>query len=211
MNYQNIYNQIIERAKGRKLEGYKERHHIIPKCLGGDNSKENLVDLTAREHYICHRLLCKIYPNNNSLSSALWLMINASREYQKRHKPSSRIYELLKEEYALRQSLNKTGVKREKWVCEKLSKSMKGIKRSDETKKNISKAKTGSKNHMFGITGYNNKRSKPIEQYDLEGNFIKEWPNGLIVSKELNIRYVGVNNCCLGRIKTSGGFRWNFK
>ena len=30
MNYERIYNAIIERAKTRQLEGYKERHHIIP-------------------------------------------------------------------------------------------------------------------------------------------------------------------------------------
>jgi len=56
MNYQKIYDQIIERAKNRKLEGYKEKHHIIPKCLGGPDNKENLVELTAREHFLCHLL-----------------------------------------------------------------------------------------------------------------------------------------------------------
>ena len=43
MRYEYIYNQITERAKNRVLVGYNEKHHIIPKCLGGDNSKENLV------------------------------------------------------------------------------------------------------------------------------------------------------------------------
>ena len=52
MNYQKIYNQIIERAKNRQLEGYKEKHHIIPRCLNGNNDKENLVKLTAREHFL---------------------------------------------------------------------------------------------------------------------------------------------------------------
>ena len=51
MDYQKIYDQIIERAKNRQLEGYKEKHHIIPKCVGGTNDKENLVELTAREHF----------------------------------------------------------------------------------------------------------------------------------------------------------------
>ena len=43
MNYQRIYNQIIERAKTRQLEGYVEKHHIIPRCLGGLDDKENIV------------------------------------------------------------------------------------------------------------------------------------------------------------------------
>jgi hypothetical protein len=57
MNYERIYNQIIERAKNRKLIGYKERHHIIPKCMGGNNNELNLVELTAREHFLCHWLI----------------------------------------------------------------------------------------------------------------------------------------------------------
>ena len=62
MNYITIYNNLIQRASNRLLDGYKERHHIIPRCLGGNNTKENLVDLTPEEHYIAHLLLIKIYP-----------------------------------------------------------------------------------------------------------------------------------------------------
>ena len=49
--YTNVYNNIITRAKSRDLpkEIYKETHHIIPRCLGGLNSKDNLVELTAQE------------------------------------------------------------------------------------------------------------------------------------------------------------------
>lgn len=74
MNYQNIYNQIIERAKNRKLEGYKEKHHILPKCMGGEDIKENLVELTAREHFLCHKLLCEMHSSNEKLWYALFLM-----------------------------------------------------------------------------------------------------------------------------------------
>ena len=96
MDYQNIYNQIIERAKNRKLEGYKEKHHVIPRCLGGGNSKENLVELTAREHFLCHLLLVEIYPKNNKLWYALHLMsINKNKQYVK-YKVSSRMYEYIK-------------------------------------------------------------------------------------------------------------------
>jgi hypothetical protein len=56
MNYEKIYDCIIKRAKTRKLEGYVEKHHIIPKCMGGSNEKQNIVELTAREHFyvICY-------------------------------------------------------------------------------------------------------------------------------------------------------------
>jgi hypothetical protein len=55
--YKKIYEFIIERAKNRSLNCYVEKHHIIPKCLGGLNNKDNIIKLTAKEHFICHRLL----------------------------------------------------------------------------------------------------------------------------------------------------------
>jgi hypothetical protein len=74
MNYQKIYNQLINNAKDRILDSYTESHHIIPKCLGGDNSKENLVNLTPEEHYIAHQLLVKLYPNNKKIIFAAHMM-----------------------------------------------------------------------------------------------------------------------------------------
>lgn len=74
MNYKKIYNSLIDRGKNRILEGYYERHHIIPKCMGGDDSKENLVNLTPEEHYLAHQLLVKIYPENNGLIKAAAIM-----------------------------------------------------------------------------------------------------------------------------------------
>jgi hypothetical protein len=98
MNYQNIYNQIINRAKNRTLNEYKESHHVIPKCLGGSNEKENLVDLTAREHFLCHKLLVEIYPNNEKLLWALWLMAIGKQRRNKTepYNVSSRAYERIK-------------------------------------------------------------------------------------------------------------------
>lgn len=107
MNYQRIYNQIIERAKNSKrIKGcgiYYEGHHIIPKCLGGEglvknyNTHPNIVLLTPREHFLCHLLLCEIYPKNIKLYQALWLMsTNKNKRKNQRYKISSRVYERLK-------------------------------------------------------------------------------------------------------------------
>jgi hypothetical protein len=70
MNYTEHYNRLIDRARVRILAGYKERHHVLPRCMGGDNSSENLVDLTAEEHYVAHQLLVKMYPDVGGLSVA---------------------------------------------------------------------------------------------------------------------------------------------
>ena len=94
--YYNIYKSIVNRAKGRTLADgiYFETHHIIPRSLGGSNRKENLVRLTAREHYICHRLLIKITEGaaKRSMIYAAYMMMKGT----KRYKPSSRIYEILR-------------------------------------------------------------------------------------------------------------------
>lgn len=96
MNYQKIYDDICKRGQVRILsrEIYTEKHHIIPKCLGGSNEKSNLTVLTAREHFICHWILAeKLYPNNSKLWFAFWGMCNQNREYQLRYTPSSTTYE----------------------------------------------------------------------------------------------------------------------
>ena len=52
MNYQAHYDKLIARGKRTLIHGYRERHHIIPRCLGGSNTAENLVYLTAEEHFV---------------------------------------------------------------------------------------------------------------------------------------------------------------
>ena len=75
MNYERIYESIVARGKERvTVEGYSERHHIIPRCLGGSDDEENLVTLTAEEHYVVHQLLVKMHPQEASLWYAATMM-----------------------------------------------------------------------------------------------------------------------------------------
>lgn len=85
MNYKRIYDMIIDNAKNRVLEGYSERHHIIPKSLGGSNKKENLVRLTAREHFICHWLLTKFTKGKDRIK-----MLQAMNMMSVKHKKHNR-------------------------------------------------------------------------------------------------------------------------
>lgn len=81
MDYEKIYNDLCTKCKVRPLTkefGY-EIHHIIPKSLGGSDSKENLVKLSRKEHVFAHRLLVKIYPDNLALKSALFFMSRRAR------------------------------------------------------------------------------------------------------------------------------------
>ena len=80
MDYKKHYTLLIERAKSRRLSGYTETHHIIPKCLGGSDHITNLVDLTPEEHYLAHLLLVKIYPNESGLVWAALMMTGGGAE-----------------------------------------------------------------------------------------------------------------------------------
>lgn len=62
MNYFLAYQRLIAKAKARVCpKGYVERHHVLPKALGGSDDSSNLVALTAKEHFVAHVLLAKIH------------------------------------------------------------------------------------------------------------------------------------------------------
>lgn len=62
MDYARIYREFIADRKSKpKPEGYTERHHILPRSLGGGNEPENLIDLTAEDHFFAHLLLAQIH------------------------------------------------------------------------------------------------------------------------------------------------------
>lgn len=91
--YEKIYNDIILRAKKRRWGSVRyscfrhleipdfptETHHVIPRSIGGDDSENNLVVLTLKEHFICHYLLCRIYPDCIPLNVAFNFMINRTK------------------------------------------------------------------------------------------------------------------------------------
>lgn len=76
MNYEKQYYALIDTRKRRSLkEGeYYEKHHIIPKCAGGMDNDENIVTLSAREHYVAHWLLTKMYPQKWKVMYAFYQM-----------------------------------------------------------------------------------------------------------------------------------------
>ncbi|AUS02907.1 HNH nuclease [Vibrio phage 2.275.O._10N.286.54.E11] len=114
MNYKKHYDAMINRAKNRILEGYSEKHHIIPKCMGGDNSKSNLVALTGREHFVAHQLLIKIYPEQHGLAKAAMLMAAISPTHSGRSK--NRLYGWLKEKLSKEMSETQNGENGDGWI-----------------------------------------------------------------------------------------------
>ncbi len=102
--YTRIYFSIIENARTRVLpkDQYKETHHIIPRSMGGDNSSDNLVDLTAREHFICHKLLVRMTNGESRGKMAFALVLMSGKR-------GSKIYDSTKKLLAERVSQLHTG------------------------------------------------------------------------------------------------------
>lgn len=96
MNYQKIYDNIVRRGQNRILEGYSEKHHIVPRCMGGTDEVTNLVSLTPEEHYLCHLLLVKIHPKNIRLVKAAMFMISSNNNVKRNNKA----YGWLKRQYS---------------------------------------------------------------------------------------------------------------
>lgn len=98
--YTKCYNTIINRAKSRPLlpKDLTEKHHIVPKSLGGSNNEDNLVPLTLREHFICHLLLPKMTTGNfrNKMVYAAWRMCHSGKNKNNAYNITSRAYDAIK-------------------------------------------------------------------------------------------------------------------
>ena len=142
--YTTWYMAITDRARTRKLEGYTERHHVIPKSLNGTDDKDNLVDLTAREHFICHWLLTKMYTGEakSKMIYALNGMKRNSKFTQRYETPvTSRVYENLKKEFSIVHSATMKG--RDPWN--------RGIPITEEQREKNRIAATGKKRSAEAI------------------------------------------------------------
>lgn len=115
MNYQKIYNDLIEKRKEFPyIDGYSERHHILPRSLGGSDDKDNLVRLSAKEHYIAHLLLCKIYENNKPKFYKMvkaFVMMSASPNGDNSRYFNSRTYQYYRDDFAKLMSESQMGCK----------------------------------------------------------------------------------------------------
>jgi 5-methylcytosine-specific restriction endonuclease McrA len=143
MNYHKHYKLLISRAVDRNLDGYKERHHIIPKCLGDNNSSENLVYLTAEEHFVAHQLLVKIYPENKRLVYALSALCMSKNGIR-----NNKMYGWIKKKNSearkgYKQTKESNNNRRKKLQGRKTSSGMLGNNHSSESKIKISTAQTG--------------------------------------------------------------------
>lgn len=133
MDYKAVYDKLMQKARSRGgVAGYSEKHHVVPRCLGGSNSKDNLVVLTAEEHFLAHQLLVKMRPGHVGLALALDKMTLIHNSKQRNNKAYGWI---------------------RRKVYEAVSKRMKenNPMRSEHSRRKVSEAKkkiTGAKHHL---------------------------------------------------------------
>ena len=142
--YKIIYFRIIDNAKERKISGYIEKHHVIPKCIGGLDDISNIVELTAREHYICHRLLTKITTGEIKRKMLFALGRFMQDGSNTKRNLNSRQYEICR----LSVSIARTGLKRSDETKSKISNSLKGNIPWNKGKKGLQKMSDETKNAL---------------------------------------------------------------
>lgn len=155
--YTKWYFALVTNAKQRIMTGYVEKHHIIPRTLGGDDSADNLVVLSAREHFVAHLLLTKMVDDK---------------------------YLLVKLKYAVGKFIQNSPVQHRKftsWEYKKIRETISdvrtGKRHSDETKKKMSDRAIGRIPWNKGITGIihsaesNRKRSETMKGRKMSEEF----------------------------------------
>jgi hypothetical protein len=116
MNYEKIYEDLMVRAFDRKLDCYTEAHHILPRTMGGSNDPENLVELTAEEHFLAHKLLVKMFPGEHGLGLALRAMsMNLGG-----NRPNNKAFGWVRRRIAVALSESRKGVPRDRAMMEKI-------------------------------------------------------------------------------------------
>lgn len=193
MTYDEFIQNILD-TRGRFACGdeYHERHHIVPKCLGGTNDDENLIDLYAREHYEAHRLLAIEHNDNKQLTYAWWLMSNMTNKHEERYKLTAEEYEEVRLAYSetVKQRRGKLhpnyGKPLPEWHKKRLSELMTGRKLSKERRKQISESHKGigsrGKNSMARKVECNGTIYDCIEDcaeaYNVTSGAMKMWLRG---------------------------------
>lgn len=148
-----MVNRAIMRQHTNPLQGYKEKHHILPKSMGGGGDWKNLVELTAREHFLAHWMLWRIHRNKQMAFAFTYMRYGNDKQPDKYY--SSKGFE------AARKAVSEvqTGTTMPQGQKDKISQTLKGrpspmkgkvpwnkgVPRSKETKEKLRLASTGRK------------------------------------------------------------------
>lgn len=203
--YSKLYYKIINYYKENlSVDDYSERHHIIPKSIGGSHDKSNIVVLPAKAHFICHHLLTKMTVEQDKIKMfhAFWRMIHSPQHSQP---ITAKVYQVIKEERAnalskemqgknnsfygkkhsndtkqlmsqkARQRIEKYGPPPGAWKAGNLPWNFGLDKDSSLSVKKISESKKGEKNPMFGKSGKDHPNTISFSLYNNQNEIVKRF------------------------------------
>lgn len=166
MNYSKIYSNLIAKVRSEnRVKGsiYYESHHIIPKCDGGNDDPDNLVLLTAREHFIAHMLLWKNDRGNYKLLAPILFFKNNGAI------KNSKMFESIRLIHGkfMREDNPSARLKEESKVSRKVKLSTYAKNRNPEHNRNISMAKKGQQPRLGAILKGSSKKqiSESLKSY----------------------------------------------
>lgn len=167
MTYNEFINNILEtRGRFGCGEEYCERHHILPRCCGGTDEENNLIDLFAREHFIAHQLLARENPNNNSLVYAYTCMAFLRSGTHQRYELSPEEYEEVRIHLS-KVAQSRTGAENPNYGNHKLAgenNPMYGKHHTQETLEKISRAKKNISDETRKRMSESHKGKRPSEE-----------------------------------------------
>ena len=187
--YKQWHDNIIANGKKRTLIGFKEKHHILPRCLGGKDNQENLLELTAKEHFIVHMLLCKFTKGQARIKMLYaFNFMSVVRSKYRDYKINSKIAQKLRKEFftnkprhtiesKLKMSKSRLGMKLSKETRKKVglaqlgNKKALGLKHTEETKNRIRNANKGNK-HTLGMICINKNDKTIMIQKDQKEKYL---------------------------------------
>jgi hypothetical protein len=172
--YTKCYNQLV---KSRLQLNRKftvgcglEKHHIIPKSLGGNNTKSNLVVFTPREHCLAHLLLSKMYSGINKAKMITAIASMMRLRNKNRSSITTREYEKLKKAHTIAimdpaYRAYRSELTRKQWTAER---------RVNVAEKTRQQWVNGPKRESFSSEEYRNKKSQQMKERWKDPEYIKE-------------------------------------
>lgn len=202
MTYNEFINDILSTRGRFNCNGYKERHHIIPRCLGGSDDDDNLIDLYAREHVIAHKLLAQENPDHRGLVLAYTKMVWCSSPNFGESRPyTPEEYEEARVAFANSQKGANNPIHGHEMVG--VNNGMFGRRHSEESLRLLrehTRDVSGEKNPMYG-KGVRSRKVKCVETG-------KTWDSAKAAAIEMETSPTNIQRVCRGKQKTACGYHW---
>ena len=219
MNYEKNYYNYIDylKTKNRSYKDgiYYEKHHIRPRSLGGTDSPENIILLTAREHFLAHYLLWKFSTGEDHFK-----MMYAFKLLSRNFTISSKTYERLSLEFQSR--INKKIIRlNDLKVFSSLRKAAIDMT-ADPAKekiveKNISSVLNGHRKTCCGYYFDYYDENRKYEPVNIEKNekiiclqTLEVFSNQRKAAEKMKIDFKLINDVCVGRKKSTHGYSFSY-